>query len=127
MSLLATPQTLNFWLRNQNSTARPGYLSVDILDTPILTALSSRLVLGADYMHRTNDLAPSDVVSLLQAGKIVVANVLKGAHFVLVTGYPGVGPYTNSTAWSVNDPASFALSYAHSTVAGWRIFTILTD
>ena len=121
-SSLATPKTLNLWLRNQMKP--DGYLSLDILDTPVLPILSPRISLGSDYMHRTNDLAPQDVISLLQTGKVVVANVLKGAHFVLVTGFPSQGPYGNETAWTVNDPASFALFYAHSAVAGWRIFTI---
>ena len=111
---------LNLWLQMKPD----GYLSLDILDTPVLPILSPRISLGSDYMHRTNDLAPQDVISLLQTGKVVVANVLKGAHFVLVTGFPSQGPYGNETAWTVNDPASFALFYAHSAVAGWRIFTI---
>jgi hypothetical protein len=123
-SLIATPKTLNSWLRNQTTPA--GYLSVDVLDTPVLPTLSPRIALGPDYMHRTNDLTPNDVISFLQAGKVVVANVLKGAHFVLVTGYPSQGPYGNDTAWTVNDPASFALFYAHSKVAGWRVFTVVT-
>ena len=37
-------------------------------------------------MHRTNDVPMSAVRTLLSAGEPVIANVMKGRHFVLVVG-----------------------------------------
>jgi len=120
--IVANPGTLNNWLRNQTNPA--GYLPVDILNTPVLTNISPKISLGTDYMHRTNDLKASDVVRLMQNGKVVIANVHSGKHFVLLTGYPKTGPYSNFTVFAAQDPAKFATGYSHNEIAGFRIFTM---
>ena len=117
------PAALNSWLRQQ--TDPPGYVATDVLNTPVLTRLSPRISLGSDYMHKKNDLSPSAVIALLKQGKVVLANVRHGQHFVLVVGFPARGaPYSNSTAFAVQDPAHFQSSYTYSSIVGWRVFTI---
>jgi len=120
--LVPTPATLNYWLQKQTNPA--GYLDTDILNTPVLTAISPKIKLGANYMHRTNDLKAGDVVKLMAAGKVVIANVHDGRHFVLLVGYPKNGPYSNSTVFAAQDPALFATSYTHQSISGYRIFTM---
>lgn len=120
--LVPTPATLNYWLQKQTNPA--GYLDTDILNTPVLTAISPKIKLGANYMHRTNDLKAGDVVKMMASGKVVIANVHDGRHFVLLVGYPKNGPYSNSTVFAAQDPALFAASYTHQSISGYRIFTM---
>ena len=49
----------------------------------------------------------------------MIANVMKGAHFVLVIGWDSV----NTDTLYVNDPGFNKLSYSYKNdVVGWRLF-----
>ena len=73
----------------------------------------------ADGMHRTNDLPISKIQEFLKAGRPVIANVMKGAHFVLVIGWD----VDNSDTLYINDPGFNRDTYSYSAdVVGWRLF-----
>jgi hypothetical protein len=78
----------------------------------------SRIAWPEDGMHRTNDLSPSMVRAYLLNGRVVIANVDNGGHFVLVTGMD----WTGEDVFVVNDPGFDRQSYAYDTIVGWRIF-----
>ena len=54
----------------------------------------------ADGKHLTNDISYDAVVAYLKSGHPVIANVMHGAHFVLVVGYDAV----DGDTLYVNDP-----------------------
>ena len=59
------------------------------------------------------------VKSFLDIGRVVIANVNNGGHFVLLTGY-SVG---DNDTFAVNDPGYNRDSYSYSLdVVGYRIF-----
>ncbi len=55
----------------------------------------------SDAMHRTNDLPYDTVAQYLQEGRIVIANVMKGRHFVLVVGMVRLLPISDAPDDSV--------------------------
>jgi hypothetical protein len=77
------PATFNVWLQNNK-----GYGSDNELEEAAVPALNpTRISWPADGMHPSNDLPVSKVVDYLNQGRVVIANVDKGGHFVLVVGY----------------------------------------
>ena len=73
-------------------------------------------------MHRTNDLTWDQIVAMLDSGGPgpLIANVLKGRHFVLVVGYDEVD---GGDTLYVNDPGFARESYSYSRdVVGWRLY-----
>ena len=77
-----------------------------------------KVIWPVDGMHRSADLGIADVRAMLVKGRVVIANVDHGRHFVLVTGFDWADP----AALLVNDPGFEATRYAFSDVVGWRIF-----
>ena len=70
-------------------------------------------------MHRTNDVPMSAVRTLLCAGEPVIANVMKGRHFVLVVGS------SDDDTLVVHDPGFNRTTYSISSdVVGWRLFNM---
>eukprot|EP01065_Artemidia_motanka_P035356 TRINITY_DN43280_c0_g1_i1.p1 TRINITY_DN43280_c0_g1~~TRINITY_DN43280_c0_g1_i1.p1 ORF type:complete len:382 (+),score=97.18 TRINITY_DN43280_c0_g1_i1:47-1147(+) len=111
----ANPGTLNAWLRAHNGYT-PGD---DLIESAVAGVDPSRVSWPADAMHTTNDLSVADVQALLGSGRPVIANVMKGRHFVLVVGV--VPPST----LMVNDPGFYRVTYDHgSDVVGWRLFNM---
>lgn len=92
------PATFNTWLQNNK-----GYYGDNDLEEAAVPALNpSRISWPTDGMHPTNDLSVATIVDYLNKGRVVIANVDKGGHFVLVVGYD-VG--TNmSVAFPSNKP-----------------------
>ena len=118
----ANPSTLDTWLQTHS-----GFIPIDILDAATLPHLSLRISLGAPYMHRTNDLTYQQVSAFMDAGKVVVANVLRGTHFVLLTAHLSALPLTanmSSNSYLCNDPGFLTTSYIHADITGFRIFSI---
>ena len=123
----ANPGTLNAWLKTHT-----GYVPTDLLDASMLAVLSPRVSLGADYMHKTNDLSYQQVAKLMASrGKAVVANVHSGGHFVLLSGYhpkallPAYSSVNMSSyAFSCNDPGFNTPAYTHAEISGYRVFSI---
>lgn len=112
----ANPGTLNAWLRNNN-----GYDGSNDFYEEVLPNISSRgnVIWPKDGMHKTNDLQPQTVRLYLEKGRVMIANVMNGSHFVLVTGWD----QENEDVLFVNDPGFNLNNYSYSQdVVGWRIF-----
>ena len=74
-----------------------------------------------DGMHTTNDISLPSIRALLVHHRVVIANVMQGQHFVLVTGFS----YEDQDTLYVNDPGFDKDTYSYSKdVVGWRIFHI---
>ena len=57
-------------------------------------------------------------------GRPVIANVMKGAHFVLVTGWDSA----NEDTLYVNDPGFNTQTYSYKDdVVGWRLFDMARE
>ena len=75
-------------------------------------------------MHTTNDLSLSDVQYYLHQGRPVIANVMDGHHFVLVTGWVPSSLRGDDTL-VVNDPGFDRWTYSlQNDVVGWRLFNM---
>jgi hypothetical protein len=58
------------------------------MDTPLPPHRRAQV----DAEHRFKDLTYADLVAFLVRGRVVIANVLQGRHFVLIIGYDLVRP-----------------------------------
>jgi hypothetical protein len=115
----SNPQQLNNWCK---STTNCYDDSNDLSESAIQQIDPSRIFWNDDTsMHRTNDLSFEAIISYLQKGRIVIANVNDGHHFVLVTGYSTSGENT----YFVNDPGYDRNTYTYSEVVGYRIFDMI--
>jgi len=110
----ATPGTFNRWLRTHS-----GYDDDNGLNEEVVPNLApGRITWPVDGMHRTNDLDMAMIRGYLLRRRVVIANVLDGRHFVLVTGFDWADP----SAILVHDPGFNTTRYHYSDVVGWRIF-----
>jgi len=111
----ATPGSLNAFLR-----AHGGYTQGNDMEENVVPKVDpSRVTWPADGMHRTNDITAKELQGLLRAGRPAIANVMKGAHFVLVKGWDAA----NEDTLVVNDPGFDRATYSLSgDVVGWRLF-----
>jgi hypothetical protein len=114
----STPKTLNIWLKNND-----GYDgSNDLIESAVPNIDPERISWPDDAMHRTNDLPYETVKSYLDKGRIVIANVHNGGHFVLLTGYS----LDDGDTFTVNDPGYDVTTYSYSKdVVGYRIFDMV--
>ena len=114
----SNPGTMNTWLKSNG-----GYDGSNNFIEPVAEQISpSRIVWPSDAMHKTNDLPYSTIISYLQKGRIVIANVNEGHHFVLIVGYSVV----DNDTFIVNDPGYTRDSYSYSKdVVGYRIFDMV--
>jgi hypothetical protein len=110
----ANPGTLNKWLQNNG-----GYDEDNDFIEPVAVNINpDRIVWPDDAMHKTNDLGYDTVKEYLDAGRIVIGNVMEGHHFVLLTGYS-----TDGDTFAVNDPGFNTLTYSYKEdIVGYRIF-----
>ncbi len=113
----SNPGVLNQWLRTNG-----GYDGGNDLEEDVLPNINRTAVFWpADGMHKANDLAYVEIESYLVRGRVVVANVMQGHHFVLVTGWN----YKDGDSILVNDPGFDNTTYSYSRdVVGWRIFDL---
>jgi len=113
--VVSDPQTLNKWLR-----ANHGYAGGDNLEEAVVPKINStRIQWPADGMHKTNDLPMTTIRSYLDKGRITIANVMKGGHFVLAVGYDR----DNEDLVYVHDPGFDKTSYSYKNdIVGWRLF-----
>ena len=117
---IATPGTLNAWLKTHG-----GYDEHNDFEENVLPLVSSLLPNGTvvwpeDGMRTTNDIPWSELSHYLETEnpRIVIANVLKGHHFVLV-----VGLTSDGDTIIVNDPGFNKTTYSYKNdVVGWRLF-----
>ncbi|CAM9340370.1 unnamed protein product, partial [Ectocarpus fasciculatus] len=116
-SVDSTSKTLNQWLRLND-----GYDgSNNLIETAVPNIDPTRIAWPEDAMHRENDLPYETVASYLEQGRIVIANVDEGGHFVLLTGYS-----TDGDTFAVNDPGHDIDTYTYSKdVVGYRIFDMV--
>jgi hypothetical protein len=96
-----------------------GYDGQDDLEESVVPNIDrSRITWPSDGEHRINDLSYSTIASYLKSPRVVIANVMHGRHFVLVTGYSN-----DEDTIYVNDPGFNTLTYSYKKdVVGWRIF-----
>ncbi len=110
------PKTLNVWLRENG-----GYSNNDLIETQVPLIDPERIFWLDDAFHKVNDLKYEEVTDYLDKGRIVIANVNNGGHFVLLTGYS-----TDGDTFAVNDPGYSRDTYSYSTdVVGYRIFDMI--
>lgn len=116
----STPKTLNQWLKEND-----GYDgSNDLIETAVPNIDPKRIFWPDDGFHKKNDLSYDVICSYLDKGRIVIANVNNGGHFVLLIGYS----QTDGDTFLVNDPGYARDSYSYSTdVVGYRIFDMIRD
>lgn len=113
-NISSTPKTLNTWLR-----ANSGYQDNNLIETQVPLINPDRISWPEDAFHKTNDLPFDTVCSYINAGRIVIANVNNGGHFVLLTGYDS----EDKDTFHVNDPGYHRDNYSYKTdVVGYRIF-----
>lgn len=115
----SNPGALNAWLRNNK-----GYVSGDNFAEAALPKLDPTHVSWSDTsgMHRTNDIPLASVKASIVAGQPVIANVMKGEHFVLVVGFE---EHADDTTLYVNDPGFYRVAYDYKDdVVGWRLFNM---
>ena len=115
-NVASNPGTFNAWLK-----VAGGYDDNSFIE-PVAEKLDpSRVFWPADAMHKTSDLSWDTVVSYLNKGRIMIANVNAGGHFVLVVGYGD-----DKDTLFINDPGYNRDSYSFSKdVVGWRIFDMV--
>eukprot|EP01084_Bolivina_argentea_P314154 544127_1 len=118
-NVTTTPETLNIWLQNNN-----GYSGdTSNLDESALNKIpQNRVIWPSDGMHTTNDIKAEVIREYVQDHKrrVVIANVMQGKHFVLVTDIE-----KDMDTLKVNDPGQFHDTYSYKNdVVGWRLFDL---
>jgi Peptidase_C39 like family len=117
VKVTSDPGTLNAWLK-----AHKGYDQND-LDEAVVPGINPTHIQWSDAsgMHTTNNIPLSQIQTLIKQKAPVIANVMAGHHFVLVTGWDSANPDT----LMVNDPGFDRTTYSYTTdVVGWRLFTM---
>lgn len=111
----ANPGTLNSWLRSHG-----GYVGDNDLDEAVVAKLDpARITYEGEYTPGTA-ISMASIKKMLDAKKVVIANVMDGHHFVLVVGYD-----ESATTLYVNDPGFDRTTYSYSAdVVGWRIYAM---
>jgi len=99
------PGTLNSFL-----TSHGGYEGCDL----IWSAVNS---LGVTFQGQSAESLSWLSAKADDCNYAIVANVLNGAHWVLITGYNGNGMF------AVHDPANFHTEYAYSGMVTESIYT----
>jgi hypothetical protein len=113
-----TPQNLNAWLKGNQ-----GYADNSLIESVVPSIDLKRITWGEDAFHSTNDLSFATVCSYIELGRVVIANVHNGGHFVLITGC-----MSDKDTFSVNDPGFDTLSYSYKNdVVGYRIYDITAE
>ena len=113
----SNPGSFNQWLRTHN-----GYIGANNFEEGSIDNVSSLLphsaVWPSDGHHGTNDIDTAELKLYIET-RVVIANVLKGRHFVLVVGVDAL----DSDVLYVNDPGFNRTTYSYSKdVVGWRLF-----
>lgn len=114
--VIANPGTLNAFLK-----AHKGYDSSNDMDEDVVPQVNPKFIQWNDATdkHVTNDIPIATIQSLLKQRQPVIANVMAGHHFVLVTGWDAANPDT----LMVNDPGFDRATYSYKDdVVGWRLF-----
>ncbi len=128
---ISDPGTLNSWLK-----ANGGYTSGNDLIESVVPKVDPRHISWpADAMHPTNNIPVTHIIEYLKQGRPVIANVMHGHHFVLVTGWDaseetpaavrGADVYSGVDTLFVNDPGFDRNTYSYSgDVVGWRLYNM---
>jgi hypothetical protein len=78
----STPKTFNAWLR-----ANGGYVGDGLNEGVVPNLNKSHITWPSDGMHQHNDITMPTLQKWLQKGRVMIANVNKGGHFVLAVGW----------------------------------------
>mmetsp|Transcript_27552 Transcript_27552/g.74975 ORF Transcript_27552/g.74975 Transcript_27552/m.74975 type:complete len:139 (-) Transcript_27552:125-541(-) len=111
----ANPGTLNKWLQLND-----GYDdSDDLIESVVPQIDPGRITWPEDGMYKTKDgLTYELILQWIEAGRVVIANVLEGHHFVL-----SVGGSEDGDTIEVHDPGFDTANYSYTDdVVGFRIF-----
>jgi hypothetical protein len=114
------PHTLNVWLQKNN-----GYADYNnLIEGDVPHIYPAHIVWPADGFQTTNTLPFKTICSYIDAGRVVVANVNEGQHFVLLIGYDN----QDGTTFYVNDPGYAKTTYSYKTdVVGYRIYDMYPE
>jgi len=120
----ANPGTLNAWLKTHS-----GYTQNDLVESAVPALNPSHIEWSTRGMHTAADLTLAEVKVLLSSRThAVIANVMKGGHFVLVVGTrtaSSISAGGAETTLFVSDSGFLRNSYDLVTdVVGWRIFNM---
>lgn len=115
----SNPGTFNVWLQNND-----GYTDDNnLIETQVPLIDPSRITWPEDAFHTENDLPYLVVADYLRKGRIVIANVMDGGHFVLLTGFAD-----DLDTFAVNDPGFERSTYSYrDDVVGYRIFDMIRE
>eukprot|EP01113_Clastostelium_recurvatum_P050105 TRINITY_DN940_c0_g1_i1.p1 TRINITY_DN940_c0_g1~~TRINITY_DN940_c0_g1_i1.p1 ORF type:complete len:190 (-),score=44.43 TRINITY_DN940_c0_g1_i1:193-762(-) len=112
----SNPAVLNSWLQKNG-----GYdAGSDDLEETVVPNINPTHISWVGFLYNNTSLSPPAIKQLLSQKVIVIANVMQGRHFVLVTGYD-----SGETTFYVNDPGFNVTSYPYSQIVGYRIFTFV--
>eukprot|EP01096_Ripella_sp_DP13-Kostka_P003143 TRINITY_DN14533_c0_g1_i1.p1 TRINITY_DN14533_c0_g1~~TRINITY_DN14533_c0_g1_i1.p1 ORF type:complete len:217 (+),score=66.94 TRINITY_DN14533_c0_g1_i1:73-651(+) len=110
----ANPGTLNSWLLQNH-----GYTQGNDLREKVVQLIDPKRIHYVGAFIPQTALVTKQIVSWLNDRSYgVIANVLNGSHFVLVTGYES----ENEEKFLVNDPYFNTTSYMYHDIVGWRVY-----
>ena len=82
--------------------------------------MSSRLLTHTGPIYGGTGLSPAQIQKYLSDGHtVVIANVMNGRHFVLLTGWTASGEFL------INDAGFDRTTYSYSDFVGYRLFTLV--
>eukprot|EP01029_Cantina_marsupialis_P012124 TRINITY_DN2677_c0_g1_i1.p1 TRINITY_DN2677_c0_g1~~TRINITY_DN2677_c0_g1_i1.p1 ORF type:complete len:190 (+),score=38.30 TRINITY_DN2677_c0_g1_i1:28-570(+) len=108
----ANPGTLNNFLRHHH-----GYVGNSLIYAAVTKINPSRIKFPSDGMRRSNNINCTDLKRFLDNGRVLIANVHNGRHWVLAT-----GTSNDCSTVYVNDPGYHVNSYSNSEIGQWRIY-----
>ena len=120
-AVYSNPGSLNLWLKSHQ-----GYTPQNDLEENAIPRIAPGRIFWNETsgMHRTADLSTAAVRAHLDSGTtLLIANVLKGRHFVLGIGYDTAKPDVLYVHDSGFNTSFYSLQ---DDVVGWRIFTLMT-
>jgi len=99
------PDQLNSWLMSHS-----GYADEDLI------VWSSVDAFGPSFQGIETGVTVQDLINGIDACHGIIANVLSGTHWVLLTGYAG------NNVFYVNDPYFDTNTYAYSGMSQWAVY-----
>mmetsp|Transcript_5707 Transcript_5707/g.7986 ORF Transcript_5707/g.7986 Transcript_5707/m.7986 type:complete len:191 (-) Transcript_5707:61-633(-) len=110
----SNPGVLNTWLQ-QNG----GYDADNDLYEEVIFEIAPNDVAYLGPYYNNTSLSPQTLKVMLLNELVVIANVMNGGHFVLMTGFND-----DLTQWYVNDPGFDKDYYLYDDIVGYRVFVM---
>eukprot|EP01095_Lingulamoeba_sp_RSL-Kostka_P009705 TRINITY_DN3361_c0_g1_i1.p1 TRINITY_DN3361_c0_g1~~TRINITY_DN3361_c0_g1_i1.p1 ORF type:complete len:199 (+),score=49.19 TRINITY_DN3361_c0_g1_i1:25-597(+) len=114
-------QTVNPAVLNTYLLDHHGYTQENDLREQVVTLINrTRIYYVGPFIPETK-LNQTQITDMVKSQVyVVIANVLQGTHFVLVTGYDE----KDENKFYVNDPYFNTDYYEYDTIVGWRVYTM---